>query len=329
MKWFPYIGLLAVSWAQDSIQAIARMVGDYVEVAFYWRGRSSEIPLGANFVLVGSPATSIAWRTASVSMTGQWSAPNSNLYRPLYLTAREEEPSQFRISLNLLTQVPSNGLPLSANWSLIGAWKAPVLHFNDTLHLTWSMITGEIVLAPFVRAKSHFTYIDPPPLRLCPDFPRLRLAMRDGEFTVTDISDFRPENLSIRWYKDGVLVHEGLSYAPAVEGSYHAEVHHVCGSAGRTDTLVWRSTSVGILVDRDWRIYPNPTTGKLWIEAPQPCHAQIFIRDATGRLLYSQTETIETGRAKLISLPSLSAGLYHISIHTEKETISLPISYAP
>ncbi|MCS6895621.1 MAG: T9SS type A sorting domain-containing protein [Bacteroidia bacterium] len=305
------------------------MVGDFVEVAFYWRGAPAHVPIGANFVLVGRPAAALAWREANLYTTGQWSAPHSTVYRPLYLTAREESSHAFRISMNLLTQNPPTGIPLSDTWSLIGTWRAPVMRFNDTLHLAWSMETGEIVLAPFVRAKSYFTYVAPLPLRLCPDFPRLHLIRQDEQLGIVGLEHFRSENLSIRWYRDGVLVHEGISCIPLIAGSYHAEVQHVCGSVTRTDTITWSSTSVSATVQGGWRIYPNPTNGLVWIESPKTCWAEIQLRDGVGRTIYMHSETFKSSQAQSINLPSLPTGLYYLNIRTEQETISLPISYAP
>lgn len=320
---------LSVLWAQDSVRARAQLRGDFVEVVFEWKGRSGRVPLGANFVLTGQPASSIAWQAAEVSKSGRWSASSTSLYRPLYITARLDAPELFRSSLNLLATHPSAGEPFSGEWELIGAWRAPLLRFGDTLHLVWSMETGEIVLSPFECVKSQFSYVAPAPLYLCPTFPNLRLAWGESELRVDGLSEFRPENLSIRWYRNGNLVYEGVAFSPVVEGEYHAEVVHVCGSQAVTDTIVWRATSASVLAKSGWRVYPNPTAGALWIEAPRSLHAEIRLQDAAGRCVLSQESFLTEGTAYRLLLPPLPTGLYHLIIYTQDHYLSLPITYAP
>lgn len=320
------VGML---WAQDSIRATARMRGDYVEVAFEWKGASNETPLGANFVLVGSPASAIAWQLAEVTTPGRWHASASNWYHPLYLTARSAPNDSFRVSLNLLSKQPPTGEAFSGGWEGVGAWRAPVLRFGDTLHLRWGMETGEIVLAPFERAKNRFVFLMPEALWLCPSFPPLRLVEASGSLRVEGLDDFRPENLTIRWYRDGVLVHEGTSFVPTAAGAYYAEARHRCGSQAISDTLVWRVAAVAVQERYGWRLYPNPTPGTLWIEAPTSAPLSIKLWDSAGRCLFSQETHISSSNAHRLTLPSLSVGIYRLTLISDRETLTFPIVYAP
>ncbi|MCX8111942.1 MAG: T9SS type A sorting domain-containing protein [Bacteroidia bacterium] len=327
IPWYTYG--LALLWAQDSIQATAYTKGDFVEVAFEWKGNSGTVPLAANFVLIGRPASALAWQIAEVSKSGRWDALRSPLYQPLYITARPETIDQVRISLNLICTHPPAGEPLAYDWETIGAWRIPIIRFGDTLHLSWSMETGEIVLAPFIRAKGLFTYVNPQPVILCPKFPPLHIKAQETGLSVEGLSDFRSENLTIQWYRDGIFLQEGESFMPSIEGSYYAEVLHSCGTQAKTDTFYWRNTSVIKLEQRGWRVYPNPNNGILWIEAPASTFSEIKLWDGAGRCLLERREHISAEGAYRMVLPSLPAGLYRLTLTTEKETLYFPLSYAP
>ncbi|MCS7297346.1 MAG: T9SS type A sorting domain-containing protein [Bacteroidia bacterium] len=320
---------LMIAWAQDTIKATSSLRGDFVEVRVEWRSEEGLIPLGANFVLHGSPASAIGWQTPEISESGNWSSPVSSLYFPLYVTAKQEGIDGVRLSLNLLANTPPAGLPFSGEWEVVGTWRMPLLRFGDTLRFSWSMESGEIVLAPFQRARHRFVYVAPLPLFLCPTLPPLHIADRGTELAITDLSDFRPENLRIRWYRDGVLVHEGLTFTPLIGGAYYAEVEHVCGARRWTDTIQWRTTSKEDLVINGWRIYPNPTTGKVWIESPTSGEFQLRLYNATGKCLYIQEVRGEPHRAFILTFPPLPAGLYQIRILSSTEALTFPIAYVP
>lgn len=323
---FICVGLL---WAQDSVRAAAQMRGDYVEVAFEWKGQSGKVPLGANFVLRGSPAAPIAWQLTEITSAGRWDGAHSNQYFPLYTTARAEPDGAFRLSLNLLAKQPPVGDAFTGEWEYIGTWRAPVLDFGDTLHLHWAMETGEIVLAPFQRAKERFVLLTPAPLRLCPDFPALRLVEASGNLRIEGLEDFRPENLTIRWYRDGVFVAQGNICTPGAAGLYYAEVRHRCGSQALTDTFAWRISTVAMQESRGWRLYPNPTTGTIWIESPRSASFSAKLWDGAGRCLFTHEGHATASEAYRLSFPALPAGLYHLTLTSDRETLTFPIAYAP
>lgn len=328
MKWLWVIGFCWV-WAQDSVRAVPLLRGDSVEVQFFWKGRRSESPLGANLVVLLSPASAIAWQQSEVSQRGRWDQTQTADYLPLYLTGRKELGEAARLSLNLLSARPSAGLSFSGEWELIGTWKAPILHFGDTLRLSWAMETGEIVLSPFIRAKNRFVFLPIPPLWLCPALPALRIENRAGTLSIAPLESFRPENLTIRWYRDGIFIGEQDSLISMVEGAYYAVVAHRCGSEARTDTFLWRTARSTVLEKAGWRFYPNPTNGNLWIEAPYATTLRLSLCDAMGRLLYATELQIDPQQAHHQLLPKLPMGTYSLKVHTPQETFSLLLLYAP
>ncbi|WP_167852062.1 phospholipase D-like domain-containing protein [Hymenobacter elongatus] len=70
------------------------------------------------------------------------------------------------------------------------------------------------------------------------------------------------------------------------------------------------------------QVYPNPTSGKfkLRIEASKARTAAITLRDATGRVVLSQTQPIGAGEEVSVDASSLKSGLYMVQIVTPEST---------
>lgn len=323
-----WIGACVV-WAQDTLWTEAHTKGDFVEVWHFWRSQPSEVPLGANFVLKVSPASALGWDSLAVLARGARDAVHSPLYLPTYLTQRVEGGDVYRVSYNLLASTPPAGLPFAAQRELAGSWRIPILRFGDTLHLQWAMETGEIVLAPFVRAKTRFVTLPIAPVYLCPSVAPASISIEGSILRVQLPGEFRPENLTITWYRNDLPVGQGATYPPLLPGNYWAEVRHVCGSSARTDTLAWLSTSTGAHLQGSWRVYPQPAIGEVWIEVPYSGPVQVQLYDLAGRVVYETAYEANARQPYLLTLPaSLSAGLYRLSLENAGETFSAPFSYA-
>ncbi len=327
MRTLCLLGLLFVGWAQDTLWAEAAVRGDYVEVSLFWRGQPTETPLGANFVLRFTPAAALDWGSIQVIARGPYDAQRNPLYRSLYLTQRREEAAQ-RVSLNLLPQHPPQGTPFSGYKELIGRYRVPIVAFGDTLSAHWSLETGEIVLAPFQRARARFVQVGPSPVALCPSVEGFRVQLQNGQLTLQAPADFFPQNLSIRWMREGVEVGQGPTILPYLPGAYWAEIQHRCGAAARSDTLFYLATSASAPLAPAWRVYPNPTAGTLYIEGPAgPTRLELV--DLRGRLLFQHTWTSDPTRAARLELPSLPSSLYQLRLVTSNETHTFPLHYAP
>lgn len=326
MRPFFLLGLLFVGWAQDTLWAETAVRGDYVEVSLFWRGLPTETPLAANFVLRFDPAPPLDWENIQIVDRGLYDAQQNPLYRSLYLTQRREDSSQ-RVSLNLLPQNPPQGTAFSGRRELIGRYRVPIVDFGGSLSAYWSLETGEIVLAPFERARARFVQVRPAPVILCPSVEGFRLQLQNGQLTLQAPADFFPQNLSIRWMRDGVEAGQGPAIVPYLPGAYWAEIQHRCGSTARSDTFLYLVASVSAPLTPAWRVYPNPTAGTLYIEGPAG-PARLELVDLRGRLLFQHTWTSDPARAARLELPALPSSLYQLRILTPTETHTFPLHYA-
>lgn len=316
-------------WAQDTLWAEARVRGDFVEVEFFWRGAAADILLGANLVLEASPSTALHWDSVAVRQRSRFDAAASSLYLPLYLTQRANSTYGHRISLNLLASTPPAGLSFSGQREAVGSWRVPIVRFGDTLHLRWAVEGWEIVLAPFTRAKQRFVQMPIAPAYLCPELSPATLTLQGNTLEVALPGEFRPQNLTISWYRDGILVGQGPAHTPLLSGQYWAEVQHVCGSAATTDTLEWRVTSLPFQQKGGWQVYPQPSRGEVWIEAPGSGFVDVSLRDPAGREVYQTTYEAQARQPYLLHLPpSLTTGLYQLVLRNSSENFSMPFSYA-
>jgi glucose/arabinose dehydrogenase len=76
------------------------------------------------------------------------------------------------------------------------------------------------------------------------------------------------------------------------------------------------------------RLYPNPASQTVTVEfaADEPIGASIFIHDATGRLLLSETKKMVAGKNTCsIPVAGLIPGFYQVSIKTSQSIQSLPL----
>jgi len=300
--------------------------GDYVEVSLFWRGLPTETPLGANFVLRFAPAADLDWKNIQIIARGRYDAQQNPLYRALYLAQRQEDTAQ-RVSLNLLPQNPPQGTAFSGAWELVGRYRVPIRQFGGLLSARWSLETGEIVLAPFIRARARFVPVDPDPVPLCPSVEGFHIQFQQDQLALQAPADFFPTNLSIRWMREGIEVGQGPTLVPYLPGAYWAEIQHRCGSTAHSDTVYYRVSGLSASQAAAWRIYPNPTSGPLYIEGP-PGPVTLELRDLRGRLLFQHTWKSDPGRATRLELPSLPASLYSVRLSSEAGTHTFLLHYA-
>ncbi|MCS6789364.1 MAG: T9SS type A sorting domain-containing protein [Bacteroidia bacterium] len=324
LVWYPLL-----LGAQDSLRAQARVRGDFVEVDFWWRGTQAQVPIAANFVLFLSPRQALAWQAPEITQRGMRDALFTPDYQALYLTYAPENANDLRVSFNLMPTQVERGIPFTGTWERIGAWRMPILQFGDTLRLRWGMESGEIVLLPRVPSKDRFVYEVTQTLFLCPLVTPARIGRQGSSLGIELPGEFRPENLQVLWYRDGVRVGEGLSHEPLLSGAYYAEVRHVCGSAARTDSVLWRTTALHAYTQSGWRIYPQPAHSELWIESPTTTSASFVLYDATGKEVFSYRWEAVAQQAHRLTLPALPAGSYYIRLLSEAESLTLPLLYAP
>ena len=134
------------------------------------------------------------------------------------------------------------------------------------------------------------------------------MVWRDGELlTGTPIqgNSYSDENVSADWHEYCIrVVHAGMP-----DSTYYAMSCPLCELAD--------VTGVGENLEDEVRIYPNPTSGELTIEADGMKHLRIV--DVLGRRVYDQA--VE-GDEKTLNLSGFGSGVYVVNITTEKGVVN-------
>ncbi|SHJ26811.1 Por secretion system C-terminal sorting domain-containing protein [Hymenobacter daecheongensis DSM 21074] len=108
-----------------------------------------------------------------------------------------------------------------------------------------------------------------------------------------------------------------------IVNQYYQEFHRRITDQNRgiTPCALVLATRNGTVQNSNVQIYPNPTTGKfqLHLEAAKARTATITLRDATGRVVLTETRPL-TGQDVSIDATQLRAGLYLVQIVTPEST---------
>ncbi len=314
-----------LSYAQDTVAANVTVWGDFLRVRMDWWSSRGFTPLGANFVLSWPQPDALAWDSVSILERGSWG--QAPLYRDLYITQRRESSTQ-RVSLNVLPQQTSQGLALPSMPALIGTYLVPIRRFGDTLQPAWAMESGEIVGLGLVKAKGQFSFKTPPAAWLCPAVEGFRIRVATSGLGLEAPAPFRPENLTISWYRDGSLVGQGpeLLLNGTTPGTYYAQITHRCGRTAYSDSLVIRTAGLAS-VQAGWRLYPQPAVEVVYLEPGGSGPIQYEIIDGAGRRWQAGSLDARVGTAIPLSLKDLPVGLYVLSIRTAQEQLNFTLSH--
>ncbi len=141
-------------------------------------------------------------------------------------------------------------------------------------------------------------------------------------FTAPDVL-YTGSYTSYQWFLNGV----------AIPGQTSSLIHETSGGAytvvvgdgnGCTDTsAVYSVISTGInnvTIAQDTRIYPNPATNVLHIDAPVAVNVSIFSVD--GKILISQKD------ATIVDVRDLASGMYIIMIYDQNNTLIKTAKFA-
>ena len=106
----------------------------------------------------------------------------------------------------------------------------------------------------------------------------------------------------------------GTSFHPALAGvglhyvTYSYTDGNGCIASDSSAIEVYEDAGLNDQEDKEWLIYPNPTSNELFIEVYTP--VKISIQDMTGRIVF----TDNTSTPKLTSLKNLKSGIYVLSL---------------
>lgn len=134
--------------------------------------------------------------------------------------------------------------------------------------------------------------------------PATPAITRTGNLLSTTVT-----GVTYQWYRNGVPITgaDDSTYTVTTNGLYVVEVTNLYGCTSKAGIYVF---SVGIDdVDNNglsYKVYPNPTHDKLFVEAPQG--AVITLRDIQGRVVATGKDLSE------VDMSSLSQGMYLLMI---------------
>jgi hypothetical protein len=111
-----------------------------------------------------------------------------------------------------------------------------------------------------------------------------------------------------QWYRNGAAI-SGASKAKltmTADGEYYCYVSDKNGCRAYSDTIKVKLTSIPGTTVQDLKLYPNPTTAKVIIEASEKVN--VIVTDLTGQVVIRREE------AKEIDLQQLADGFYFFHI---------------
>lgn len=111
-----------------------------------------------------------------------------------------------------------------------------------------------------------------------------------------------------QWYLDGVAIPGAnfSTYTMTSNGTYYVNVKNPRGCIINSDTLLENVEIDEFNLSERVNIYPNPSSGKINIDAPMPVNAKLM--DMSGRLLFQKNDISE------IDLSPFTSGLYFLRL---------------
>jgi Zn-dependent metalloprotease len=134
-----------------------------------------------------------------------------------------------------------------------------------------------------------------------------------------------------QWYKDGQLIAGATNqtYKPTQDGSYTVKITNASSCSATSDSYPYLVNGIGTnVLDAAVRIYPNPASEAIYIEAPlngsNVINLQVY--SVIGKLVYQETYT-NNGQAHLVNVSGIAAdGIYFIKLQSGAESITRKIT---
>jgi hypothetical protein len=134
-----------------------------------------------------------------------------------------------------------------------------------------------------------------------------------------------------QWYKDGLPISGATSqtYKPTQDGSYTVKVTNAGSCSATSDSYPYIANGIVTnALDAAVRIYPNPASEAIYVEAPlngsNVINLQVY--SVIGKLVYQETYT-NNGQAHLVNVGGIAAdGIYFIKLQSGAESITRKIT---
>jgi hypothetical protein len=120
---------------------------------------------------------------------------------------------------------------------------------------------------------------------------------------------------TFQWFYNGTAI-EGATeneYTVSEDGEYMVEVSNIIGCVF-SDVFVVNNTGIGLVNVQDGiSIYPNPTTGDVFLTNPHQSIQTIRVFGINGKLIF---ETRNTASNQRVPMSDFSEGVYVVEVTT-------------
>jgi PKD repeat protein len=155
--------------------------------------------------------------------------------------------------------------------------------------------------------------------------PTWRVTATDGKYTFHVINPI--DGMTYLWdFGDGYIAYgTSVTYDYDREGTYNVRLTAIMGAASRDTEQTFNAektlTSVPLISNPDWKVYPNPARDIVYINPEADIHGtvRIEITDIQGRRLIQQ-QFESTGSTNSIHISHLPAGIYFLKLASENRS---------
>ncbi len=345
----PVFGQCAVDYDQEIIVENCNCAnpptadaGDPVEIC-----AGSEVELAGSF---GGSATMAEWSGGTGTFT-----PNNTTMNAVY-TPSSSEIAQGFAHLLLTTDDPDGNGPCEAAVSDVNiSIASPSLVLNITGEIccgttveistsltgcddaTYSWSTGDTlpntivdsagIYSVTVTCGSGCEIVQDVEITECPIITEAEIivtdasgeTIADGAAEITNIIGGTSPYIA-QWYFNGSLVGSGMELQNVLPGEYIAEIIDANGCILKQEVVVGFVTGLEEAIwAKDLQIYPNPSTGLIYIDFGKIRKADLKVFNALGELVYDYTG-VPFGK-KEINLSEMAAGVYLVRIASANDIV--------
>ncbi|MGQ9864415.1 MAG: T9SS type A sorting domain-containing protein [Bacteroidia bacterium] len=321
-------GTVGVLWAQVDyeVRVMQRVQGDHLYLTYEIQAlNGATFPLGAaNFILSwpGHQMAQLDWSRWEWKSKGMWDAQaNAHSYYPMDIRRRDSV-----LSLNILSRYGGSGVSVPDTSTLIATVRVPILDNSGTSTPQFTMQGGEVLRWWKTPYKQRGRFLPIVPVSLCPAITGFRVEVLQNAVKLKIPEDYLPGRLSIQWYHNGMPVGTGPSFPLTDGGMYYAQINHLCGSVGYSDTVWHRSLGIAER-EKYFSVYPNPAST-----------FHFLAQNLTGGKITLYTPMGSVVKEILISNPAwsytwqpqnVSAGVYILKLETAEKIHYLRLVYVP
>jgi hypothetical protein len=128
------------------------------------------------------------------------------------------------------------------------------------------------------------------------------------------------------WFLDGVQI-MGVttqSFVPTQLGTYHVEITTASGCTISSDPFILNNVNVDSIEDVEFKVYPNPTNGKITIASNSVLSngMEIQITNAMGKVVFKDVIDGNDSDPYTVDLSAAPKGMYFLSARSSTKTFT-------